>query len=86
MIEAVLWGLLAAASLLIGYMLAGPGLTKRTTGMIIGFGSGALISAIAYELVPESALAGWGMAVAFGLGALAFFVGDWLVDRGGGAD
>jgi ZIP family zinc transporter len=86
MIEAALWGLLAAASLLIGYLLAGRGLSNRTTGMIMGFGAGALISAIAYELVPESMLTGWGMAVAFGMGALTFFGGDWLIDRQGGAD
>jgi ZIP family zinc transporter len=54
--------------------------------MIMGIGAGALISAIAYELVPESMLVGPGMALAFGIGALAFFAGDWLVDRRGGAD
>ena len=86
MLSAILWGGLASASLLIGFALAGRGLTNRTLGLIMGFGAGALLSAIAYELVPESALAGWGMAVAFGLGALAFFVGDWLVDRRGGAN
>lgn len=73
MFEAGLWGLLAAASLLIGYILAGRGLSNRTTGMIMGFGAGALISAIAYELAPESMLSGLGMAAAFGLGALTFF-------------
>jgi len=52
----------------------------------MGIGAGALISAIAYELVPESSLMGPGMALAFGLGAITFFVGDWLVDRRGGAD
>jgi ZIP family zinc transporter len=52
----------------------------------MGFGAGALISAIAYELVPESKLTGPDMAVAFGLGALAFFVGDWMIDRRGGAE
>ena|SRR5688572_16636770 len=86
MIEAALWGLLAASSLLIGYILSGRGLSKRITGMIMGFGAGALISAIAYELVPESMLGGGGMAVAFGLGALTFFGGDWVIDRQGGAE
>jgi ZIP family zinc transporter len=88
MIEAGLWGLLAASSLLIGYMLAGRGLSNLTTGMIMGFGGGALISAIAYELIPESIFggAGVGMALAFLLGALAFFGGDWLIDRQGGVD
>lgn len=51
----------------------------------MGFGAGALISAIAYELVPESALTGVDMVLAFGLGAVAFFVGDWIIDGRGGA-
>jgi zinc transporter, ZIP family len=85
-LTATLWGGLAAASLLIGYLLARRGLSNLATGMIMGFGAGALISAIAYELVPESLLGGRDMFVAFGLGAIAFFIGDWLVDRQGGAD
>jgi ZIP family zinc transporter len=83
-LEAVWWGGLAAAALLIGYALANRGLSNRTIGMIMGLGAGALISAIAYELVPESVLGGSGTAVAFALGALAFFAGDWLIDRRGG--
>lgn len=86
MLSAIFWGGLAAGSLLIGFALSGRGLSNRTIGMITGIGSGALISAIAYELVPESMLVGPGMALAFGMGALAFFAGDWLVDRRGGAD
>jgi ZIP family zinc transporter len=86
MLTAFLWGGLAAASLLIGFALAGRELSNRTIGLIMGIGSGALISAIAYELVPESMMVGPGMALAFGLGALAFFAGDWLIDRQGGAD
>jgi ZIP family zinc transporter len=54
--------------------------------MVMGFGAGALISAIAYELVPESMLYGGGMAVAAFLGAFTFFWADWVIDRGGGAD
>ena len=84
MIAAFLWGGLAASSLLIGYLLAERGLSNRIIGLIMGFGAGALISAIAYELVPESAIGGWGMAVAFVLGAVVFFAVDWLVDRWGG--
>jgi zinc transporter, ZIP family len=85
MIAAALWGGLAALSLVIGYLLAERGLPHRTIGLIMGFGGGALISAIAYELVPESAIGGWGMAVAFLAGALVFFVGDWFIDRWGGS-
>jgi ZIP family zinc transporter len=85
-LTAILWGGLAAASLLIGYWLATRDLTNRTIGMIMGFGAGALLSAIAYELVPESALGGGGMAVAFCLGAITFFAADWWIDHRGGAD
>ena len=85
-LSATLWGGLAAASLLIGYFLATRGLSNRTIGLIMGFGAGALISAIAYELVPESVLMGGNAAVVFILGALTFFAGDWLIDRCGGAE
>jgi zinc transporter, ZIP family len=81
-----LWGGLAAASLLIGFLLAGRGLSNRAIGMIMGFGAGALLSAIAYELVPESALGGGGLVVAFLLGAITFFGADWWIDHRGGAD
>jgi ZIP family zinc transporter len=86
MLAAFLWGGAAAAALLVGYALAGRGLSNRTIGIVMGIGAGALISAIAYELVPESVLGATGMGVAFALGAIAFFAGDWLVDRRGGAD
>jgi ZIP family zinc transporter len=84
LLEAFLWGALAASSLLAGYLLAGRKLSDRTVGLIMGFGAGALISAIAYELVPESILDGWSIAAGFLIGALVFFAADWLVDRWGG--
>lgn len=52
----------------------------------MGFGAGALISAIAYELVPESQVNGWQLAVMFALGALVFFFGDRWIDERGGAN
>jgi ZIP family zinc transporter len=84
MLSAILWGGGAAASLLIGYLLALRGLSNRTVGVIMGIGAGALISAIAYELIPESNLNGAGMAIAFAMGALTFFAGDWIIDHQGG--
>ncbi len=86
MLVAVFWGALAAASLLIGYYLATRKPSQRATGLIMGIGAGALIAAIAYELVPESILGGWGMGLAFASGAVVFFLGDWAVDRRGGED
>jgi ZIP family zinc transporter len=86
MLIAVMWGGLAAASLLIGYVLAGRELSHRTIGMIMGFGAGALISAIAYELVPQGGAGGWGTALFFMLGALIFSAADWWVSRRGGGE
>jgi ZIP family zinc transporter len=83
---AVLWGGIAAASLLVGFYLSSRGLSNRTVGIIMGFGAGALLSAIAYELIPESAGGGISMAVAFLLGAFTFFGIDWMIDHQGGAD
>jgi ZIP family zinc transporter len=86
MLSAILWGGLAAASLLVGYALSGRGLSNRIIGIVMGFGAGALLSAITYELVPESALGGGRMGIAFLLGALTFFGADWWIDHRGGAD
>jgi zinc transporter, ZIP family len=82
------WGLLAASSLLVGGGLALLYRVPRNVlGLIMAFGSGVLISAVAYELVLEgyTTAAGTG-GVALGLfaGALTFFVGDALIDRRGG--
>jgi ZIP family zinc transporter len=39
--------------------LAGPmGRAHRLTGLVMGFGAGTLLSAVAYELVPTSTLRG----------------------------
>jgi len=84
---AAFWGAVGASSLLVGAVLAlrlRP--SNRALGLVMGFGAGTLISAIAYELVPESANASWRPAVGLGIGALTYFVGDLLVERGGGAD
>ncbi len=84
MVTAFIWGGLAAGALLIGFLLAGRGLSKRMIGIVMGIGAGALISAIAYELIPETALGGGGMGIAFAIGALTFYFGDRIVDRQGG--
>jgi zinc transporter, ZIP family len=85
MIAAFLWGGLAAASLLVGFALAWRGLSKRVVGLVMGFGAGALIAAIAYELVPESVERGWDIVLFLLAGAVVFFVMDWVVDHWGGS-
>ncbi len=86
--EAFFWGFLAASSLIAGGAVAllwpvGP----RLLGLVMAFGSGVLISAVAFELVQEAwdTDGGHGSVVA-GLfaGSLVFYVGDLLIDRAGG--
>lgn len=87
-LQGFLWGGFAAAALFIGAALAGPlARANRVTGLVMGFGAGTLLSAIAYELIPESNLEhGLGVGVPFVLGALVYYAGDRLIDRAGGAD
>jgi ZIP family zinc transporter len=86
LLTAILWGGLAAASLLLGYFLSRRNLSMRTVGLVMGLGAGALIGAIAYELIPESLITEPGTVLVCALGALAYFAADWVVDhRGGGS-
>ena len=85
MAMAFFWGGLAAASLLVGYALAWKGLSNKIIGLIMAVGAGALISAIAYELIPESKFDSIRMALFFAIGALAFFGADWWIDSRGGS-
>jgi ZIP family zinc transporter len=86
MLEAGAWGLLGASSLLIGAVL---GLTlpinKQLTGLVLGFGAGTLISAVAFELTDEAFALGGADTLALGLalGALTYYAGDTAIERGG---
>jgi zinc transporter, ZIP family len=86
-LSALLWGAVAAASLVIG-ALAGVARTwnERLVGWVLGFGAGALVSSISFELAEEGFRVGGAVAVSAGLalGAVTFFVADRAVDRIGG--
>jgi ZIP family zinc transporter len=82
---------LATGTLLIGMALAYRNLVNlKWTGLIMAFGSGAIISAAAYQLVGGAvvdekgafALVGLGIAA----GALTFYFADKWVDRLGGGE
>jgi ZIP family zinc transporter len=86
--EAFLWGLVAGSSLVIGGVVAlfAP-IRTRLLGLVMAFGAGVLISAVAYELVQEAfTTSRSGTAVTLGLfaGAGVFFLGDAAIDRMGG--
>jgi ZIP family zinc transporter len=90
MAAALGWGTLAASSLIIGALvsLLFP-IPLRLIGLIMGFGAGVLISAVAFDLVEEAAgmSSGHGATIAgIFAGCGVFFGGDWAIDRFGGAD
>ncbi|MGK2878940.1 MAG: ZIP family metal transporter [Solirubrobacterales bacterium] len=86
---AFLWGFVGGAALLLGAAIAYLwDMPPRVLGGIIAFGSGVLISAVAFELVDEANRTtdgNWAVAVGLAAGALVFFAGDWWIDRAGGA-
>ena len=86
MLEAALWGLLTASSLWVGAALAAFGrLSQRTIGLAMAFGAGALIAAVAYELVVDAFATDLRLAaIGFACGGLTFYFGDVLIDRMGG--
>ena len=78
------WGLLAGSSLVIGSVIALMfRIPLRVIGLIMGFGAGVLISAVAFDLVNEAAEKsigqGWSAGGLFA-GCLVFFIGDRLID------
>jgi zinc transporter, ZIP family len=90
MLDALAWGFLAAAPLIAGgaYALTWR-VSEKVLGMIMAFGSGVLISAVAFELVEEAFTtqhANWSVALGLFAGSAVFFVGDSLIDRMGGGD
>ena len=55
MADALLWGLVVGSASLIGALVGYYArMSHRAIGVVLGFGSGALISALAYDLIEES--------------------------------
>ena len=84
MLTALLWGAVAAASLVIGGFL---GLARewpdKLVGAVLAFGAGALISAVSFDLFEEGLQLAGGVPVAIGLtlGALTYFTLDRVVEK-----
>ena len=84
MLTALLWGAVAAASLVIGGFL---GLARewpdKLVGAVLAFGAGALISAVSFDLFEEGLQLAGGVPVAIGLtlGALTYFTLDRVVEQ-----
>jgi zinc transporter, ZIP family len=86
-LEAGAWGAFAASSLVIGALIAifRP-IAKKPLGLVMAFGSGVLVSSVAYELVEEAVrIGGQGpMAIGLAMGAFVFYLGDRAIDSIGG--
>ena len=85
MLEAAIWGFVAASALIIGAAVGiWVPISRRVVALIMAFGSGALISALAFDLTEEAfAQGGTGpTALGLALGGVTFFVGDLLIERG----
>ena len=81
MLSAVGWGALAASSLVLGAILGvARSWSDGLVGAVLGFGAGALISSVAFELAEEGLATSVGLAV----GAAAYFLANRLVARIGG--
>jgi zinc transporter, ZIP family len=85
-LEAGLWGLLGGGALVLGALIAW--LTRVPTGVIaavMAFGSGVLISAVAFDLMEEAADTGGLGPTALGFvgGALAYLAANALLARRG---
>jgi ZIP family zinc transporter len=87
-LSALGWGALAASSLLIGALAAlARDWSQRLIGLVLAFGAGALISAVAFELALEGDASGGFASLAAGLalGGIAYYLLDGVVERLGDA-
>ena len=89
MLNALFWGLIGSSSLILGGVIGSRfNISRRILGIILAFGAGTLISAVAYELVYESVRLAKGSgftAIGFFAGALGFFLLEKLIERIGGS-
>ncbi len=88
MLEALALGGLAQISLLLsGLFATWVSLPRRIIGWLAGFGAGALVSAVTFDLTEQAeGLDGYQLAIWLLIGALVFIGGDYVVDRKIGPD
>jgi ZIP family zinc transporter len=86
--EAFGWGFLAQSSLLVaGLIVCWIKVPTKVVGILGGFGAGAMIAAVAFDLVPEAqVLDEWQFALWMLVGVAVFLLGDRIVDRRFGSE
>jgi len=87
-VEALAWGLVGSATLVLGagiVMVRDP--SAKVLGLVMGFGSGVLVSSLSFEMIEEAAdVSPAGAAIGFFAGALVFVGGDTILARIGGGE
>ncbi|MGH3914294.1 MAG: ZIP family metal transporter [Pseudonocardiaceae bacterium] len=87
MLEAAFWGFVGGFALLVGaaFGLIWP-TPPQVVGIVMAFGAGVLISAVAFELVAESFESSGALPVVWGFlaGAVTFHAGNWILNHRGG--
>ena len=83
MLEAFGLGTLAQSSLLFaGLLVCWVTVPRRLIGILAGFGAGALIAAVSFDLLAEAGgLGSWELALWMLVGVAIFLGGDWIVER-----
>jgi ZIP family zinc transporter len=85
-LEAGLWGLLGGGALVIGALIAWfTPVPRKVVASVMAFGSGVLISAVAFDLMEEAARTGGLVATASGFlaGAVLYLAADLALARRG---
>jgi hypothetical protein len=89
MLEAFGWGLLAQSSLLVaGLLVCWVTVPTKVVGILGGFGAGAMIAAVSFDLLPEAQtdIEPWQTSLWMLLGVAVFLVADQLVERRFGSE
>ena len=84
MLEAFGWGVLAQSSLLFaGLVVCWVTVPTKLVGILAGFGAGAMIAAVSFDLLPEAEahIEPWQTGVWMLLGVVVFLAADALVER-----
>jgi zinc transporter, ZIP family len=89
MLEALGWGLLAQSSLLVaGLLVCWVTVPTKVVGILGGFGAGAMIAAVSFDLLPEAQvhIKPWQTGLWMMLGVAVFLVADQIVERRFGSE
>jgi zinc transporter, ZIP family len=84
MLEAFGWGFLAQLSLLLaGLLVCWVTVPTRVIGILGGFGAGAMIAAVSFDLLPEAQtdIQPWQTGLWMLVGVAVFLLADQIVER-----